>query len=210
MKTILCYGDSNTYGYDPRSGSRYPKEIRWTTILQAKLGNEYEVVPEGLNGRTTAYDRSDGDFLNGLTYLSTCLHTHKPLDYIVFMLGTNDCNVDLDLSSKDIALGMEKLILKTKDVIKEMQDYDSKIIVIVPASIGPNYENSIFAYQLDEQSVIKSKEIKYLYKDLCNKYDCVYLDCSDLKVSDIDSEHLTIEAHSELANRLYSVLLDKQ
>ena len=206
MKTILCYGDSNTYGYDPRNGLRYPKEFRWTTILQNKLGSEYEVIPEGLNGRTTAYDRNDGDYYNGLTYLSACLHTHKPLDYIVFMLGTNDCNVDLQLSNKDIALGMEKLILKTKDVTKGTQESESKIIVIVPAMIGSNYKNSTFAYQLDEGSVNKSKDIKHLYKDLCDKYGCIYLDCSDLKVSDIDCEHLTIESHKELANCLFDII----
>lgn len=202
MKTILCYGDSNTYGYDPRNGLRYPKEFRWTTILQDKLGDEFEVISEGLNGRTTAYDRSDGDYYNGLTYLSSCLHSHKPLDYVIFMLGTNDCNFDLGLSSRDIALGMEKIVLKTKDVVKDMQDIEPKIIVIVPAIIGPNYKNSPFVYQLDEESINKSKEIKDLYKDLCDKHACIYLDCSDLEVSDIDSEHLTIEAHYELANRL--------
>lgn len=204
MKTILCYGDSNTYGYDPSNGLRYPKEDRWTTILQNKLGNEYDVIVEGLNGRTTAYDRPDGAYKNGLPYLTACLASNKPLDYIVFMLGTNDCNSDLDLSSTDIARGMEKLIIVTKEFIPNIQAYDPTIIVIVPAAIGYDYETSPFAYQLNEESVKKSRDIAHLYKDIANKHHIEYLDCSKLKVSEIDSEHLTKESHKQLAEILFN------
>lgn len=206
MKTVLCYGDSNTHGYDPRNGGRYQKKDRWTTILQNKLGDDYDVVSEGLNGRTTAYDRSDGIYRNGLYCLPACLHSHHPLDYVIFMLGTNDCNKDLNLTSKDIALGMEKLINTTINEIKDMQEDKCKIIVVVPAAIGDNYKGSNFAYQLDENSYIKSREIVKLYKDLCDKYNCLYLDCSDLKVAEEDSEHLTLESHKQLANRLYNMI----
>lgn len=206
MKTVLCYGDSNTYGYDPRNGLRYPKEVRWTTILQNKLGEEYEVITEGLNGRTTAYDRPDGAFKNGLNYLTACLGSNKPIDYIIFMLGTNDCNSDLHLTSKDICLGMEKLIETVEEESGWMQERVPKIIVVVPAMIGKNYKSSPFAYQLDDESIIKSKEIGELYKDLCIKHNCVYLDARDLEVSEIDSEHLTIESHKKLAELLMGVI----
>lgn len=53
MKTILCYGDSNTYGLKSDLVSRYPRNVRWTGILQEKLGSEYYVIEEGLGGRTT-------------------------------------------------------------------------------------------------------------------------------------------------------------
>ncbi|MDO4940545.1 MAG: GDSL-type esterase/lipase family protein [Erysipelotrichaceae bacterium] len=203
MKSVICYGDSNTYGYDPRNGLRYPKELRWTTILQKLLGAEYEVIVEGLNGRTTAYPRIDGEYKNGLPYLLPCLASHKPIDYIIFMLGTNDCNVDLNLSSKDISIGMEKLLdIATKEILS-IQDYVPEIILVVPASIGSNYLYSPFADQLDELSVIKSKELASLYKELSNKYGCEYLDCSKLEVSSVDSEHLTIKSHQELARLLY-------
>lgn len=208
IKQVLCYGDSNTYGYDPNNGERYPKDIRWTTILQKLLGEDYEVHVEGLNGRTTAYDRPDGKWKNGLSYLTACLYSHKPLDYIIFMLGTNDCNSDLGLTSTDISLGMEKLIETAKNEIRNMQDNVPKIIVIVPATIGDNYYNSPFAYQLNDDSVKKSHEIVSLYKQLCIKHDCIYLDASNLEVSSIDCEHLTIESHSKLANMLYEVIMN--
>ena len=54
MTTILCYGDSNTYGYNPVNGLRYPKDVRWTGVLQKLLGEQYAVIEEGCNGRTTA------------------------------------------------------------------------------------------------------------------------------------------------------------
>ena len=206
MKYLLCYGDSNTYGYDPNSGGRYPKEVRWTTILQNLLGEDYEVYVEGLNGRTTAYDRLDGSFKNGLSYLTACLNSHKPLDYIVFMLGTNDCNLDMGLTSEEICLGMQKLIETTKKEIKNMQEYMPKIIVVVPAAIGNNYHNSPFAYQLDDYSVKKSHEIVSLYKELCIKQDCIYLDASNLEISPIDSEHLTVKSHNELAHMLSVII----
>ena len=206
MKTILCYGDSNTYGFDPRNYLRYPKENRWTTILQDLLGQEYEVIAEGLNGRTTAYDRPDGYWKNGLSSLTAILGSHKPIDYLIFMLGTNDCNVDLYLTSKDICDGMEKLIVTSLQVLKDMQDNDPTIIVVAPAAIGENYHDSPFAYQLNDESIRKSHEIVSLYKDLSEKYDCLFLDASNLKVSELDCEHLTIDSHLQLANMLSNLI----
>lgn len=207
MKTVLCYGDSNTYGYNPENGLRYPKELRWTTILQELLGDDYEVIPEGLNGRTTAYDRPDGIFKNGLTPLMAILGSHKPLDYIVFMLGTNDCNRDLYLSVNDIKNGMEKLIQETVNNMPMMQGYIPTIIIVVPASIKDEYKTSPFVDQLNEESVLKSKAIASLYKELANKYNTKYLDCSNaLEVSSIDSEHLTVKGHNKLAHLLKEII----
>jgi len=91
MKTILCFGDSNTWGYIPGSdGERFPRADRWPVRLQAALGAEYEVVAEGLNGRTATMDSPVAEGRNGLTYLLPCLHSHAPLDLVVIYLGTND------------------------------------------------------------------------------------------------------------------------
>ena len=53
MKHILCFGDSNTWGYSPQDGSRFPIDVRWTGVLQKTLGSNYRIIEEGLNGRTT-------------------------------------------------------------------------------------------------------------------------------------------------------------
>ena len=88
MTTILCYGDSNTYGYNPVNGLRYPKDVRWTGVLQKMLGEEYEVIEEGCNGRTTVFEDTKEPWKAGLGYLRPCLNTHKPIDFVIMMLGS--------------------------------------------------------------------------------------------------------------------------
>ncbi|MEI8378422.1 MAG: SGNH/GDSL hydrolase family protein, partial [bacterium] len=109
MKTILCYGDSNTWGYDPRTTDRYPRQIRWTGVfaaaLEAAQPGGFEVVAEGLNGRTTVWDDPFGE-KNGSKYLLPCLETHKPLDLVIIMLGTNDLKSRFGVSSWDVAKGV--------------------------------------------------------------------------------------------------------
>ena len=90
MKTILCFGDSNTWGYNPENGQRFGPEERWTGILRNSLGEDYRVIEEGLNGRTTLWDDPIAGFKNGLDYLMPCLESHMPFDLITIMLGTND------------------------------------------------------------------------------------------------------------------------
>ena len=69
MTTILCYGDSNTYGYNPVNGLRYPKDVRWTGVLQKLLGEQYAVIEEGCNGRTTVFEDIAEPWKAGLGYL---------------------------------------------------------------------------------------------------------------------------------------------
>ena len=139
--------------------------------------------------------------------MQPCIGTHKPVDEIIIMLGTNDCNSDLHLSAEDIARGLEKLIKIVKDETEEMQGFVPEILIVVPAAIKSNYMNSPFVYQLDADSVKKSHDIAPLYKALAAEYGCKYLDASEsAEVSDIDSEHLTIEGHKTLAQMIAQAL----
>ena len=90
MRSILFYGDSNTWGYDPRDGSRYPYEKRWTSVCAAALGSGFCCIPAGMNGRTTVFDNPLKGCRNGLDGLDYALQSHKPLDLVTVMLGTND------------------------------------------------------------------------------------------------------------------------
>lgn len=91
MKTIVCFGDSNTWGHVAGSdGARFPREDRWPTRLQRELGDGWEVIAEGLGGRTATIERPDAEGRNGLPYLLPCLHSHQPVDALVIYLGTND------------------------------------------------------------------------------------------------------------------------
>ncbi len=93
MKTVVCFGDSNTWGYVPGSGGeRFTREQRWPGVLQRLLGEDWEVIAEGLNGRTATVERPDAEGRNGLPYLLPCLLSHAPVDAVVLFLGTNDVN----------------------------------------------------------------------------------------------------------------------
>ncbi len=206
--TVVCYGDSNTYGYDPSTGGRYPREKRWTTILEDKLGVRYEVIPEGLNGRTTAHDRPNAAWKNGVSSFIACLGTHKPVDILTIMLGTNDCIAGLGLHADQIASGMETLVSLAYDKFPELQGYVPRIIVIAPAAIGEGYEKSPLAYELNASSFSKSREIGPLFAKIAQKYTCDFIDAVDaVEVSDLDCMHLSETGHRQLAELIYNTII---
>jgi lysophospholipase L1-like esterase len=106
MKTILCYGDSNTWGWDPISESRLDKDVRWPGVLQQELGDDYEVISEGLPGRTTVWTDPIEGHMSGKDYLIPCLHSHKPIDLVIILLGTNDLKHRFGVTAFDIAEGI--------------------------------------------------------------------------------------------------------
>src|SRR5262249_26502974 len=89
MKTVMCYGDSLTWGYNPSDGTRYPFDQRWPGVLQQELGVGVRVIEEALNGRTAATDSWLLPDRNGRTLLAPLLESHAPLDLVILMLGTN-------------------------------------------------------------------------------------------------------------------------
>ena len=205
--TILCYGDSNTYGYDPHTdGARYPTEVCWTTRFSHAMGEGCRVIVEGLSGRTTAYDRVEFPWKNGYPYLTPCLASHKPIDYLIIMLGTNDCNVEMELSAEQIAAGMELLVQTAEEVTRSEQGYVPRIVVVAPAAIRPEIEGTVFAYQLDETSVQKSHDIAPLYRKIAEEHGCLYLDATGVETSPIDCEHLTEFGHEQLAELMTDLI----
>ncbi len=94
MKTVLCYGDSNTWGSDPETGERFAPEVRWPGVMARELGDGFHVIEEGLPGRTTLReDPIEGSYKDGRAYLTPCLESHRPIDLVTIMLGTNDLRV---------------------------------------------------------------------------------------------------------------------
>ena len=113
MRSVLCFGDSNTYGVIPGQppGSRYAWYDRWPGVLQRALEPDWRVIEEGLPGRTTVSDDPvEGTHLNGRRYLRPCLESHKPLDAIIIMLGTNDLKARFQKNASEIALGLAALV----------------------------------------------------------------------------------------------------
>jgi len=110
VKTIVCYGDSNTWGFNPVTQDRFSITERWTGVLAQELGAGYRVVEEGLNGRTTIWDDPIEEWRNGKTYFLPCLWSHKPIDLVTIMLGTNDLKERFSVSAYDIAASAGVLV----------------------------------------------------------------------------------------------------
>lgn len=108
-RTVLCFGDSNTWGYEPGTGARYPRAVRWPGELAAELGAGWHVVEAGLNGRTTVFDDPLGD-KNGLRHLGPVLESAAPVDVVVVLLGTNDLKTRFRASAYEIAEGAGRLV----------------------------------------------------------------------------------------------------
>ena len=123
MKSVVCFGDSNTYGYDPSTGDRFPDSVRWTCLLQGLLGDGYKVIEEGLNGRTTVFEDPNDDWKKGVDYIKGILCTHRPVDYLVIMLGSNDMKTIFNASPDDISAGLNEIVQKAEKVMDMKQGY---------------------------------------------------------------------------------------
>lgn len=203
-KRILCFGDSNTYGYVPGgSGRRYSEEIRWPARLQMLLGNEYIVIEDGLPGRTTDIDAPDEPWKNGMAYLRGVLSTHRPIDMVIIMLGTNDLKAELHRESSDIADALRNIVTTAGSFLKEKQNYAPKTMIIAPAClndrIGVNYD-----FGFDVYSITKSRELAEKYRTAASETDALFLDASQyVRTSPVDGVHLTPEAHAVLADEVF-------
>lgn len=205
--TVLCYGDSNTYGYNPLNGLRYPEDIRWTERLGKILGDSYRVVEEGCNGRTTVHDDPADGWKNGLDYLRPCLNSHKPVDIVIMMLGSNDLKRSFCLSAKEIAAGAETLVEVIQDFTQEKQGFVPQIILVSPPEIGPGIADSVFNCSFSEDVVEKSKELAGYYRQAAERRGCIFFNAAQyIRPSDADSLHLMPEAHAVLAERLSEVV----
>ena len=207
MKTVLCYGDSNTYGYIPETGMRYSKDIRYPGRLQMLLGDEYTVIEEGCNGRTTIHDDPIDGWKNGLDYLRPCLNSHKPVDIVILMLGSNDLKHTFRLTAEQIADGAGVLVDVIKEFTAEKQGYVPEIILVSPPEIGTGIRTSPFYGAFFEEAVIESKKFPECYKKIADSKGCIFFDAAKyIYPSETDSLHLTPEGHRILADELLNVV----
>ncbi|MEG2520763.1 MAG: SGNH/GDSL hydrolase family protein [Christensenellaceae bacterium] len=203
MKTILCYGDSNTYGYNPSTSKRYARNLRWTGILQQELGQDYDVVEEGLNGRTTVYDDPISDERNGKRQLMTCLHTHAPLDLVILMLGTNDLKTCFGQTAYDIAAGANYLVELVLSLDEEKWGSVPQVLLISPVLLNkklpPDFEAMFGTADLSE----KCAKLTELYREIAQQHDILFLAAGDYaEVSCEDGLHMTAENHQKLAQAI--------
>ena len=206
MKQILCFGDSNTYGYKPDKSGRFPWGVRWTSILAEKFGRDVNVIEEGLCGRTTIFDDVFRVGRKGSESFPAILESHTPLDLIIIMLGTNDCKTYNHASADRIGKGIEKLIQQIRKA-----DPAIDILLVSPIELGEDVWKPGFDPEFDQHSVKVSKELKQTYLKIAWKYGCDFLAASDVaKPSKADMEHMNEKGHKNLAKAIESFLVEKE
>ncbi|MEW6249745.1 MAG: SGNH/GDSL hydrolase family protein [Planctomycetota bacterium] len=221
MKTILCYGDSNTWGHDPRTLGRYGPHERWPGVLQDELGAGFRVVEEGLCGRTTCFPDPFDPALDGRALLPAILKSHKPLDLVAIMLGTNDLKTRFAAPAADIAWGAGLLVETVqKSVAGPLRPGSApagwpagtplyaapQVLLIAPPPIKTPPDPECFAAAGE-----KSREFGRHYRQIAELYQCHFLDAGQvIESSDVDGVHLDREAHLALgravAQRVRAVL----
>jgi lysophospholipase L1-like esterase len=195
LETILCYGDSNTWGFNPATQERYPIEERWTGVLAAELSAGYRVIEEGLNGRTTVWDDPIEGYKNGREYLIPCLESHKPLDLVTIMLGTNDLKMRFSVSAYDVAQSIGVLIDIVQKSASGPNDGVPQILIMSPPWVGKLTE---YAEMFDDARE-KSKKFAEHYRRVAELYQCHFLDASQIIVSsDLDGIHFEASEHCKL------------
>ena len=195
MRRILCFGDSNTWGYDPATEDRFDDQTRWTGVLQAALGADFTVIEEGLNGRTTVWNDPIEGYKNGHDYLVPCLETHRPLDLVVLMLGTNDLKRRFSLSAYDIAQGVA-VLLRAISYSKAGRDgHAPRVLLLAPPPVA---KLTGFA-EMFEGSEAKSLLLGQHYRAVAVEYNVAFLDTSTvIRSSDLDGIHFEAEEHAKL------------
>ena len=208
-RQILCFGDSNTYGYcaDPADcadgGTRFSEEERWTGRLQAALGPAYRIIEEGLPGRTTVFEDPVEEGLRGLDYLVPCLKSHAPVDLLVVMLGTNDVRACFNSSPVVICRGMERL-LRLAQQVPCWGPAGPKFLLLPPAPLPEAVERSGSAREvMGPGCAEKSRALPELYRRLAEQLGCGYFDPAPyVEYNAVDHMHLTRRAHARLAETL--------
>lgn len=199
MKSILCYGDSNTYGYNPSTKLRYNGEERWTGILGKQLGPGFHVIEEGLNGRTTVWDDPIEEYKSGKNYLIPCLESHAPIDLVILWLGTNDLKKRFSLSAHDISLGVSTLITMIQKSNTGIEGLSPDILLLSPTPLGVLDEYA----QMFEGGKEKSEKLTEYYSKLANEFKCEFINTSEyISTSLSDGLHFDKEDHKILGQTI--------
>lgn len=206
-KRILCYGDSNTWGFIAGSDfMRYEEGIRWTSVLAEALGPDYAVLEEGYNGRTTVWFDPVEQRKSGYETLSTILDTCSPVDAVILMLGTNDTKCQFSATAANIA---SSAALIAKDIMNSpfgpVFGQPPKVLLVSP----PVIENPQFSGLFDETSSAISREFSEEFKKQAELIGCCFFDAAICTEPDPkDGVHITKESHSKLGRALAEKILE--
>lgn len=196
-KTVLCYGDSLSWGIIPGTRLRHPYEKRWTGILQQLTGSSVRIIEECLNGRTTAWSDPFRPGRNGKDLLLPILHSHSPIDLVIIFLGTNDLQHIYGVSAHDSSLGAGALVDMVQDCCAEPMLMPPKVLLVSPPRIvqpcGIMAEKFLGAAE-------KSDLFSHCYERVADERGSYFLDAADLiRPSEADGVHLDELQHHQFA-----------
>ena len=196
-RTIVCFGDSNTHGADPSGAGRMSPDVRWPRVMARALGDGYEVIEEGLNGRTTCWDTPLTPGRNGLTYLLPCLLSHAPVDLVIIMLGTNDTKRIYGLGAPEIAGGAARLVEEARSSLSGPDDTPPKVLLVSPAPVGPlTAQSEMWGFGA---AIETSRQLAGMYQIVAEDHGVGFLDAGSVaQVSPEDGIHLDAEGCASL------------
>jgi lysophospholipase L1-like esterase len=198
-RVVLCYGDSNTHGTAPmttlRDRRRLGRAERWPGVLAAGLGPAWHVVEEGLPGRTTVHpDPVEGEYKNGLAVLPAILDSHRPIDLVVLMLGTNDLKPRFQVPPVQIATSIERLLRVIGASEAGPDGTAPRVLLIAPAPVVEEGSLAdVFAGGPARAGLAGP------YAEVARWHGAAFLDASDVwTVSPVDGVHFDVPEHAKL------------
>jgi len=204
VKTVLCYGDSLSWGIIPGTRNRHAYAKRWTGRLQAALWPRVRVVEDCLNGRTTVWEDPFRPQRNGKAWMLPALEAHAPLDLVILFLGTNDLLSIHKMGALQAAQGVGALIDVIQNSRVEGHYPPPRILVLSPPSLSPCGE---MVHKFDHAESISS-EFSTWYGRVAGEKHCLFFDTAAcIEPSAVDGVHLDEAAHRKLADALTPVVL---
>lgn len=203
-RSLLCYGDSNTHGTAPMAAlgdlDRFGRDLRWTGHLAEGLSPEWEVIEAGHPGRTTLHDDPiEGPHRNGLRILPAVLESHRPLDLVILMLGTNDLKGRFSVNATDIALSLEKLISAIRASGAGPDGEAPEVLLVAP----PPIEETGCLAGIFAGGAAKSRQLGARIAEAARRADVPFVDAGDhIAVSPLDGVHYEEDAHAVLGQAL--------
>jgi lysophospholipase L1-like esterase len=204
IRRILCYGNSNTWGFNTDDGSRFPAGVRWPSVLQKLLGNKFHVIEEGYNGRTIldVYPASIhlfDELVNGTFYLPVCISRHNPLNLVIIYLGINDLFLSPEIAVPQIATGLGRIINITKSNSSSRNGTPSGVLVIAPPPVNPDAQYpGLFAGTGE-----KSRQLSSVFKKEAISRGCFFLAGGEIiEAVSTDGVHLDEENHIKLGTHV--------
>ncbi|MCU0504641.1 MAG: SGNH/GDSL hydrolase family protein [Chloroflexi bacterium] len=197
LPTVVCFGDSNTWGYDPATAARFPRKVRWTGVLARSLSGAAHVVEEGLNGRTTVWESPFAPGRCGRDYLGPCLASHAPVHVLVVMLGTNDLKAIFRLAAPDVAAGAAALVDLALASRSGRAGGPPRVLLVSPPRLGAATDMSmLWGFGAARES---SAGLGPLYRTAAGALGCAFLDADPLVTMDpADGVHLDAGGHAVL------------